>query len=69
VAWEYNSDFAVKRQCVNGDCIDVSYDADGLVTQVGALAITREAQKSGMIAGATLGSLLTVAIVIFTGMF
>jgi RHS repeat-associated protein len=42
---------------VNGDCIDVSYDADGLVTQVGALAITREAQKSGMIAGATVGSL------------
>jgi RHS repeat-associated protein len=57
VAWEYNSDFAVKRQCVNGDCIDVSYDADGLVTQVGALAITREAQKSGMIAGATVGRL------------
>jgi RHS repeat-associated protein len=47
----------VKRQCVNGDCIDVSYDADGLVTQVGALAITREAQKSGMIAGATVGRL------------
>lgn len=51
----YNNDLMVTTQKVNGDSIAFQYDRDGLVTQAGALAITRNAQN-GLVTGSTLGT-------------
>jgi RHS repeat-associated protein len=54
VDWTYNNDFVISQRCVNTtDCIDFSYDADLLLTQAGALSLTRDPQH-GLLTGTTL---------------
>jgi len=55
VSQSYNTDFIVTQQCINAaNCIDYQYDLDSLLTNAGTLAISREAQKAGLINGTTL---------------
>jgi YD repeat-containing protein len=55
VSQSYNTDFIVTQQCINAaNCIDYQYDLDGLLTNAGTLAISREAKKDGLINGTTL---------------
>lgn len=51
----YNNDFNVTSVAVNGQPVSFQYDNDGLITQAGALALTRHAQHGGVI-GTTLGA-------------
>jgi len=55
VTRSYNNDFRITSRAVNGAAVAFSYDADGLLTQAGDLAIARNA-ASGFIDGTTLGS-------------
>jgi RHS repeat-associated protein len=60
VVQSYNNDFHVIQRCINGsNCINFNYDDDLLMTQAGNLAISREAQKAGLIAGTALGRITT----------
>src|SRR5262249_30888268 len=55
VGYIYDNDFRLTSLTVNGaNPITFSYDADGLLTQAGALLLTRDAQN-GLLVGTTLG--------------
>jgi RHS repeat-associated protein len=57
VNWTYDSDFRVTSESVNGATpIGFTYDADSLLTGVGALSLTRDPQ-TGFVTGTALGSL------------
>ncbi len=58
VSRTYNNDFRVSNISVNGNAIAFGYDADNLLTQAGALSLTRHAQH-GLITATTLGSTTT----------
>jgi RHS repeat-associated protein len=58
VGYAYDSDFRVAAVSVNGSSASYQYDADGLLAQAGALAITRDA-ATGWIAGTTVGQVTT----------
>ncbi len=59
VGVSYNNDFRFAATNVNGgQTVNFQYDRDGLLTGVGALALTRSAQN-GLLTGTTLGSLTT----------
>jgi RHS repeat-associated protein len=52
----YDNDFRIVSRTVNGsDEIDFLYDGDGLLTQAGSLAVTRDA-LTGLATGTTLGT-------------
>ncbi|MGH8567733.1 MAG: RHS repeat-associated core domain-containing protein, partial [Gammaproteobacteria bacterium] len=53
---KYNSDFRITELAVNGSPIPFGYDADGLLIQAGALALTRNAGH-GLLTGTALGAL------------
>jgi len=56
----YDNDFRIASRSVNGgDSVTFGYDDDSLLTQAGDLTIVRELQKGGLIAGTTLGNLMT----------
>ena len=56
VQWTYDNDFRVASLSVNNaDPIAFQYDADSLLTQVGALTLSRSPQN-GLLTGTTLGS-------------
>lgn len=56
VGYSYDNDFRVASTSVNsGNTVNFSYDADGLLTGVGALSLTRNAQN-GLLTGSTLSS-------------
>jgi RHS repeat-associated protein len=54
VGISYDNNFRAVTETVQGSAISFGYDLDGLITQVGALTLSRNA--NGVIAGATLGS-------------
>ncbi len=55
VSWTYDSDFRVATEAVNGaTAVSYAYDADSLVTQAGALSLTRD-PVTGVVTGTTLG--------------
>ncbi|MBI3071808.1 MAG: hypothetical protein HYY84_06720 [Deltaproteobacteria bacterium] len=58
VAYSYDNDFRVTSISVNGAAIAYSYDADSLLTQAGALTLTRDPQN-GFIRSTTVGSIAT----------
>lgn len=43
VAFDYDNDFRLSGLAVNGDTVAYAYDADGLLTSVGAMAVNRDA--------------------------
>ena len=60
VSQRYNSDFAVTEQCINnGHCVSYSYDADGLITAAGELALTPAAQQAGVLLSSQLAKIST----------
>ncbi|ALP52905.1 hypothetical protein Tel_06905 [Candidatus Tenderia electrophaga] len=54
----YNNDFRITSLSVNGNPINYSHDNDGLLTGVGALTLTRDAQN-GLLTGTVINSLST----------
>lgn len=54
----YNTDFRINQLTVNGVATAYAYDADGLLTGAGALALSRD-PGHGALTGSTLGSLTT----------
>jgi RHS repeat-associated protein len=54
----YNSDFQISALSVNGASIPFGYDPDGLLSQAGALGLTRDVQH-GLLTATTLGSVTT----------
>jgi|HubBroStandDraft_3_1064219.scaffolds.fasta_scaffold00489_4 RHS repeat-associated protein len=57
----YNPDFRLATLAVNGaGAVSYQYDADGLVTQAGDLALQNDAQN-GWLSGTTLGTVVTAA--------
>ncbi|MEX0730375.1 MAG: SMP-30/gluconolactonase/LRE family protein, partial [Aquisalimonadaceae bacterium] len=59
VSRTHNADFRLTRQCVNGSrCVNFSYDADGLLTGAGDLALSRS-PASGLLTGTALGGVAT----------
>jgi RHS repeat-associated protein len=58
VGYTYDSDFRVSGVTINGTSTARSYDADGLLTGVGALGIVRET-ATGLISTTTLGAIGT----------
>ncbi len=57
VTWAYDSDFRISSESVNGEPpVTFGYDPDSLLTQAGALSLTRDPQ-TGFLTGTTLGSL------------
>lgn len=60
VSRTYDSLFRVSSRTVNGShAINYSYDDDNLLTAAGAMSISRETQKGGIINGTTLNNLTT----------
>jgi RHS repeat-associated protein len=60
VTQTYNSNFFVTQRCVNTtNCINAGYDNDGLLTSAGALTLTRDPQRAGLITGTTLSDVTT----------
>jgi RHS repeat-associated protein len=58
IQYTYDNNFRLTSQSVNGDApLNFQYDADSLLTQVGALAIGRDPQN-GHITGSTLGNIV-----------
>jgi RHS repeat-associated protein len=56
-SWNNNS--RLLEQCVNNDqCVNFSYDDDGLLTQAGALILQRDA-ANGLLNGAVLGAVMS----------
>jgi RHS repeat-associated protein len=56
VGYTYNNDFNPSSENINGaQTVNFTYDADGLLTQAGALTLSRSPQ-TGLINGTTLGS-------------
>jgi RHS repeat-associated protein len=58
LAWDYDASFRATRLTLAGVAVDFGFDADSLLTQAGALSLTRHAQH-GLPTGTTLGSLTT----------
>ncbi len=58
VTRSYNAGFKLSTLSVNGTSVSYAYDADGLLTQVGLLAVTRSA-ANGFLTGTTLGGTVT----------
>ncbi|WP_227546118.1 NHL domain-containing protein [Marinobacter fonticola] len=58
VSRTYDNNFWVRQLTVNGDAITLDYDADGLLTEAGAMALERQADN-GLLAGTTLGNVTT----------
>lgn len=57
----YNNDFLVSQRCVNtSSCISLGYDNDSLLTSAGALTISRDPQRGGLITDTTLNTTTTV---------
>lgn len=54
----YNNDFKVVSSSLNGNVLNYQYDNDGLLTQVGDLILTRDAQN-GLLKETKLGNLTT----------
>ena len=55
IRYAYNNDLELNSLTVNGtDAVTFTYDANGLLNQAGALALTRNAQN-GLLTGITLG--------------
>ncbi|MBI3071810.1 MAG: RHS repeat protein, partial [Deltaproteobacteria bacterium] len=55
VAYSYDNDFRVTSVSVNGAAVNFAYDADSLLTDAGALTISRDAQNRST----TVGSIAT----------
>ncbi len=56
IDWTYDADFRVTSESVNGlNPVSFAYDADSLLTQAGALTLTRDPQ-TGFLTGTTLGT-------------
>ncbi len=56
VSWTYNADFQITSESVDGgNTVNYGYDTDGLLTQAGALTLTRDA-ATGFLTGTTLGT-------------
>ncbi|MBE0367038.1 Lcl domain-containing protein [Pseudoalteromonas aurantia] len=54
----HNTHGLVNKACINADeCIEYKYDADGLLTQSGAISLTRASDKGGAITHSTLAGL------------
>jgi YD repeat-containing protein len=58
LSWSYDNDFRPATQTVNGSTVSFGYDADGLLTQAGALTVTPE-PASGRLSATTLGAVTT----------
>jgi RHS repeat-associated protein len=58
VSLSYDSNFRVTGLSVNGTNVTLAYDRDDLLTQVGALTLTRS-PSTGFITGTTLGNVAT----------
>jgi len=54
VSQDFDSDFFLISEAVNGDAVSFEYDRDGLLIQAGALNLTRES-ASGLLGSTTLG--------------
>jgi RHS repeat-associated protein len=55
-SWTYDNDFRIASESVNGGhTVTFSHDPDSVLTQAGALAISRDPQH-GLVTGTTLGS-------------
>lgn len=54
VSQDFDSDFFLISESVNGNAIGFDYDNDGLLTRAGVVSLTRES-GSGLLAGTTLG--------------
>jgi RHS repeat-associated protein len=59
VGTSYDNDFRPSAESVNGNAVAFGYDADGLMTQLGALTITRD-PGNGLVAGTAIGSVSDV---------
>jgi RHS repeat-associated protein len=58
VSQSFSEGFVVNQQCVNAaSCVDILFDVDNLLTQVGDLTYTREAQKAGLVNASSLFSI------------
>jgi RHS repeat-associated protein len=55
VRWTYDPSFRLATEAVNGQAVTYGYDADSLVTQAGALSLTRDPQ-TGFLRASTLGA-------------
>jgi len=56
LAWTYDTDFRITGQTINGaNSVALTYDADSLLTQAGALTLARNA-ANGLVTGTTLGT-------------
>jgi len=55
----YNNDFVVDERCLQAEahCIEFGYDGDLVLTQAGALSMTRDAQRAGLLNGSVLGTI------------
>jgi RHS repeat-associated protein len=61
VTQAYDNSFRMNSQSVNGaNAITFQYDNDGLLTRAGAMNITRDPQKGGLLTGTALGSMQTL---------
>jgi RHS repeat-associated protein len=58
LARSYNADFRIAALSVNGNAVSKTYDADGLLTQSGALTIARD-PGHGFASGSTLAGVTT----------
>jgi YD repeat-containing protein len=68
VSFGFDSSFRMASQTVDGQQIALGYDADGLLTQGGALTVTRDPQN-GRVTGTMLGSLTDTYGYDGTGLF
>ena len=58
VAYGYDNNFRLISESVNGSAINFSYDRDSLITQAGAMTVTRDT-TNGLLTGTTLGNTIT----------
>jgi RHS repeat-associated protein len=57
VSWTYDNDFRLLSESVNGgNTVNLAYDLDNLLTQVGALTLTRDA-ANGLLTGTRLSNI------------
>lgn len=60
VTQTYNNNFLINQRCINtNECVTFGYDDDSLLTNAGSLALTRDAQRGGLITGTALGDVST----------
>jgi len=58
VSYDYDARFQVASVAVNGEAVGYSYDQDGLLTQAGSLALSRD-PVTGLLAGTSQGAVDT----------